>query len=142
MLAHRSPEAAFLIRFADDFVLVFQRESDAWRVLEVLPKRFGKYGLSLHHVSGSGTTPGQSTPCGGALTRPSPNLQTDERRLYESTESNDTRHPRGDRPRPVPRSGQPQRCGPPRRRSAVPVACEWISFRTWNVSTAFAEPDP
>jgi RNA-directed DNA polymerase len=40
--------AAFLIRFADDFVLVFQGESDARRVLEVLPKRFGKYGLSLH----------------------------------------------------------------------------------------------
>ena len=40
--------AAFLIRFADDFVLVFQLESDARRVLEVLPKRFGKYGLSLH----------------------------------------------------------------------------------------------
>jgi len=40
--------AAFLIRFADDFVLVFQRENDARRVLEVLPKRFGKYGLSLH----------------------------------------------------------------------------------------------
>lgn len=39
---------AFLIRFADDFVLVFQEESDARRVLEVLPKRFGKYGLSLH----------------------------------------------------------------------------------------------
>ncbi len=40
--------AAFLIRFADDFVLVFQVESDARRMLEVLPKRFGKYGLSLH----------------------------------------------------------------------------------------------
>jgi RNA-directed DNA polymerase len=40
--------AAFLIRFADDFVLVFQLESDARRVLEVLPKRFGKYGLNLH----------------------------------------------------------------------------------------------
>jgi RNA-directed DNA polymerase len=39
---------AFLIRFADDFVLVFQRESDARRVLKVLPKRFGQYGLSLH----------------------------------------------------------------------------------------------
>jgi group II intron reverse transcriptase/maturase len=39
---------AFLIRFADDFVLIFQQESDARRVLEVLPKRFGKYGLSLH----------------------------------------------------------------------------------------------
>jgi len=40
--------AAFLIRYADDFVLVFQLESDARRVLEVLPKRFGKHGLSLH----------------------------------------------------------------------------------------------
>lgn len=39
---------AFLIRFADDFILVFQEEGDARRVLEVLPKRFGKYGLSLH----------------------------------------------------------------------------------------------
>lgn len=39
---------AFLIRYADDFVMVFQHESDARRVLEVLPKRFGKYGLTLH----------------------------------------------------------------------------------------------
>ena len=39
---------AFLIRFADDFVLVFELETDARRVLEVLPKRFGKYGLDLH----------------------------------------------------------------------------------------------
>lgn len=40
--------AAFLIRFADDFVLVFQLEVDARRVLEVLPKRFDRYGLHLH----------------------------------------------------------------------------------------------
>ncbi len=40
--------AAFLTRFADDFVLVFQLETDARRVLEVLPKRFDKYGLRLH----------------------------------------------------------------------------------------------
>jgi RNA-directed DNA polymerase len=39
---------AFLIRFADDFVLVFQLEKDARRVLEVLPKRFDRYGLRLH----------------------------------------------------------------------------------------------
>jgi group II intron reverse transcriptase/maturase len=38
----------FLIRYADDAVLVFSREEDARRVLEVLPKRFGKYGLTLH----------------------------------------------------------------------------------------------
>lgn len=40
--------SAFLIRFVDDFVLVFQRESDARRVQEVLAKRFGRYGLHLH----------------------------------------------------------------------------------------------
>src|SRR3954449_4029041 len=40
--------AAFLIRFADDFVLVFQLEADARRVLEVLSKRFDRYGLRLH----------------------------------------------------------------------------------------------
>ena len=39
---------AFVIRFADDAVLGFEREEDARRVLEVLPKRFGKYGLTLH----------------------------------------------------------------------------------------------
>jgi RNA-directed DNA polymerase len=39
---------AFLIRYADDFVLGFTCEEDARRVLEVLPKRFGKYGLTLH----------------------------------------------------------------------------------------------
>jgi group II intron reverse transcriptase/maturase len=39
---------AYLIRYADDFVLGFTREDDARRVMEVLPKRFGKYGLTLH----------------------------------------------------------------------------------------------
>jgi hypothetical protein len=39
---------AFLIRYADDFVMGFTHESDARRVLEVLPKRFGKYGLAIH----------------------------------------------------------------------------------------------
>jgi RNA-directed DNA polymerase len=39
---------AKLIRFADDFVCIFDREDDARRVMDVLPKRFGKYGLSLH----------------------------------------------------------------------------------------------
>jgi group II intron reverse transcriptase/maturase len=39
---------AHLVRFADDFVLVFEREDDARRVQDVLPKRFGKYGLRLH----------------------------------------------------------------------------------------------
>jgi RNA-directed DNA polymerase len=39
---------AHLVRYADDFVMVFETEEDARRVLDVLPKRFGKYGLRLH----------------------------------------------------------------------------------------------
>lgn len=39
---------AKLIRYADDFVIVFTDESDASRVHEVLGKRFAKYGLALH----------------------------------------------------------------------------------------------
>lgn len=39
---------AHLIRYADDFVILFTHEEDARRVLEVLPKRFGKYGLAIH----------------------------------------------------------------------------------------------
>jgi len=37
-----------LIRFADDFVIIFKLESDARRVMEVLPKRFARFGLRLH----------------------------------------------------------------------------------------------
>jgi RNA-directed DNA polymerase len=39
---------SFLIRFADDFVMGFTCEGDARRVMEVLPKRFEKYGLTIH----------------------------------------------------------------------------------------------
>lgn len=39
---------AHLVRYADDFVMVFETKADARRVLAVLPKRFGKYGLRLH----------------------------------------------------------------------------------------------
>lgn len=37
-----------LIRYADDFVICFEREDDARKIAEVLPKRFAKYGLELH----------------------------------------------------------------------------------------------
>lgn len=37
-----------LVRYADDFVMLFAHEEDARRVLEVLTKRFAKYGLQLH----------------------------------------------------------------------------------------------
>src|SRR6266403_726414 len=39
---------AAVIRYADDFILCFQHREDAERVLNVLSKRFAKYGLTLH----------------------------------------------------------------------------------------------
>jgi group II intron reverse transcriptase/maturase len=39
---------ARLIRYADDFVVGFERQDDAVRVLKVLHKRMEKYGLALH----------------------------------------------------------------------------------------------
>jgi RNA-directed DNA polymerase len=39
---------ASLVRYADDFVIIFEQERDARRVLDVLPKRLAKYGLTLH----------------------------------------------------------------------------------------------
>src|SRR4029077_19410005 len=39
---------AFLIRYADDFVICFARKDDALRVMDVLPRRFEKFGLRLH----------------------------------------------------------------------------------------------
>lgn len=39
---------SFLLRFADDYVIGCELESDAHRIMEVLPKRFGRYGLTIH----------------------------------------------------------------------------------------------
>jgi RNA-directed DNA polymerase len=39
---------AMLVRFADDAVIVCARQHDATRMMAVLPKRFEKYGLTLH----------------------------------------------------------------------------------------------
>jgi group II intron reverse transcriptase/maturase len=39
---------AYLIRYADDFVIGFTDQEDAHRVKDVLPKRFGRYGLKIH----------------------------------------------------------------------------------------------
>jgi len=39
---------SFMVRFADDFIMGFTNKSDAERVMEVLPKRFAKYELTLH----------------------------------------------------------------------------------------------
>jgi hypothetical protein len=37
-----------LVRYADDLVLLFEQERDTRRVMEVLPKRLGKFGLQMH----------------------------------------------------------------------------------------------
>lgn len=39
---------ATLIRYCDDFVMCFELQSDAERVMAVLGKRMGRYGLTLH----------------------------------------------------------------------------------------------
>jgi len=39
---------AFMVRFADDFVMVFSDHEDALRVHAVLPKRFERFGLAIH----------------------------------------------------------------------------------------------
>jgi RNA-directed DNA polymerase len=39
---------AFLIRYADDFVIGVAREHVAQRIMDVLPKRMSKYGLTVH----------------------------------------------------------------------------------------------
>jgi len=39
---------AFVVRYMDDAVICFQNEEDAQKVLQVLEKRFSKYGLTLH----------------------------------------------------------------------------------------------
>jgi len=38
----------FLVRYADDAVIVFEQESDAREVMGMLPKRMEEYGLRLH----------------------------------------------------------------------------------------------
>ena len=37
-----------IIRFADDFVIVLAVEDDARRIIEALPERFAKFGLTVH----------------------------------------------------------------------------------------------
>lgn len=44
----RLPGKTLLLRFADDFLIGFERKEDAERVKEVLEKRLAKHGLELH----------------------------------------------------------------------------------------------
>jgi group II intron reverse transcriptase/maturase len=39
---------SFLQRFADDFIIGCELESDARRIMAVLPRRFDRYGLTIH----------------------------------------------------------------------------------------------
>src|SRR6185369_9322601 len=47
-VAPRLRGAAHLVRYADDFVMTFETQEDAERVMEVLKKRMGRFGLTLH----------------------------------------------------------------------------------------------
>jgi len=38
----------FIIRWADDFIIGCELEADAKRIMEVVPKRFNRFGLALH----------------------------------------------------------------------------------------------
>jgi len=61
----------FLVRYADDFIIGFETESDARRIMEILPKRFNRFGLSIHpdktklvrfgRPPGGGTSKGNGT---------------------------------------------------------------------------------
>lgn len=53
---------AFLVRFADDFVIGCEVESDARKVMAVLPKRFTRYGLTIHPVKTKLVPFGKPTP--------------------------------------------------------------------------------
>jgi group II intron reverse transcriptase/maturase len=47
-VAPRLRGEAHLVRYADDFVMTFETQEDAERVMEVLKKRMGRFGLTLH----------------------------------------------------------------------------------------------
>ena len=50
MVKPRMRGSCQLVRYADDFVMMFEYERDARAVLKVLGKRLGKYGLQLHET--------------------------------------------------------------------------------------------
>ncbi len=62
----------FMVRFADDFIIGCQYEEDARRIMRVLPKRFDRFGLTVHPektklipfgrpASGKGVSKGEGT---------------------------------------------------------------------------------
>lgn len=47
-VAPRMESSVQLFRFADDFIIVCRSKEDAERIMDVLPKRFERFGLALH----------------------------------------------------------------------------------------------
>jgi len=47
-VAPRMKGRCFIVRFADDFIVGFESKTDAERFMNVLPKRFEKFGLKIH----------------------------------------------------------------------------------------------
>ena len=47
MVRPRSQDLVRLVRFADDFVILCRSEQDARAIAAALPRRLGKFGLSL-----------------------------------------------------------------------------------------------
>ena len=54
----------FMIRFADDFIIGCQIESDVERIMKVLPKRFERFELALHPEKTKVIPFGKPTSCG------------------------------------------------------------------------------
>ncbi len=48
MIRPRLKGRCFINRYADDFIIGFELETDAKRVMAVLPKRFKRFGLTIH----------------------------------------------------------------------------------------------
>lgn len=48
MVKPRLKGRSFLVRYGDDFVLGCELETDARRIMAVLPKRFARFGLTIH----------------------------------------------------------------------------------------------
>ena len=84
---------AFLIRYADDFVIGVAREDDARRIMEVLPKRMSKYGLTVHPEKtrrGPVTIrPTWPTPNRGPETPPAPGHSTSWASLITGDEADE-----------------------------------------------------
>jgi hypothetical protein len=63
----------FIVRFADDYVLGLERKDDAERLMKALPKRFERFGLSLHPEKTRLIPFGRPAGVGGSETeRPAP----------------------------------------------------------------------